>query len=1040
MNSSRPVQELLTQQFYDWERRGRGWAVAPGPVELEPPFRPFHGHFLPRPEFEDDARVETTISRMAGALLGWNSRKQLPAPRSDVGPPEPDIVEERTDLLELQTLLPAKLDIPREPFQQFLTSLHFCRAPIAFEIVGTPESITAQFAVDRGDARVVRQQLQAYFPDAAFLPNEGSLERAFPGGECAVVEFGLDREFMLLLATQRLDPFVGITGALAELDADEFGLYQVVFQPVRKPWAASVLRAASGNEGGDFFLNAPELLREARRKVATQLYAAVVRIVTASPDFDRAWEIVRNLAGSLRVFADPGGNELIPLRNDEYPLDEHLNDALRRQCRRHGMILNSDELIGFVHLPGSVVRSPKLERQAVRTKAAPTFPTGAAVHLGANTHLGRQRDVFLPDDTRLRHVHVIGATGTGKSTLLLHLMRQDMERGHGLALLDPHGDLADQVMALVPAGRRKEVVVFDPTDADFPIGFNILAAHSELEKNLLASDLVSVFARLSTSWGDQMGSVLQNAILAFLESSRGGTLIELRRFLIESGFREQFLKTVGDPDVVYYWRKGFGLLTGNKSIGPVLTRLETFLARKTLRHMVAQRTNRLDFTEILNSRRIFLARLPQGQIGQENAFLLGSLLVTRFQQAAMARQAQSSRTRHPYWLYLDEFQHFITPSMAEILSGARKYGLGLILAHQELQHLARDREVASAVLNNAATRICFRVGDDDAKRLAEGFSAFEAGDIRNLGKGEAIVRIERSDADFNLNVPLTDQPGADEAAQIRQEIVAESRTRYGTPRAEVEPMLFQQLGLDEPEPEPPPSKPRSAARPSPAPAPPTPHPTTSPTSTPSAATPPPAPLPPKTVPIPASPEPTQEPQSEPTTPETERRHERIKAQITEQAESLDYTVTAEEKVPGTEGRADLVLRRGDQTIACEISVTTTADHEAANVRKCLQSNYTHIAVITTVRSKLARIQQLVTESVTAADAARVGYYRPEQFITHFYDRAAADPAGGTAEKGKPRKQRIALSSAPHSDEERRALEAEMLKRLAESMRTKNKTS
>ena len=299
------------------------------------------------------------------------------------------------------------------------------------------------------------------------------------------------------------------------------------------------------------------------------------------------------------------------------------------------------------------------------------------------------------------------------------------------------------------------MVLVDPSDAEYSIGFNILSAHSELEKNLLASDLVAVFQRLSTTWGDQMNSVLQNAILAFLESDRRGTLADLRRFLIEPAFRNEFLKSVKDSEVVYYWQKSFPHLSGNKSIGSILTRLDTFLAQKPIRHMVSQPENRLDFAHIMDSGKIFLAKLPEGLLGRENSYLLGTLLVSKFQQIAMSRQAQQIAARRDYWIYVDEFANFITPSMAEILTGARKYRIGLTLAHHELHQLQRNPEVASAVMSHPFTRIVFRVGDDDAKKLAEGFSYFEAKDLRNLETGQAVCRVERSDFDFNLSCPAS---------------------------------------------------------------------------------------------------------------------------------------------------------------------------------------------------------------------------------------------------------------------------------------------
>src|SRR5205814_9960193 len=215
-----------------------------------------------------------------------------------------------------------------------------------------------------------------------------------------------------------------------------------------------------------------------------------------------------------------------------------------------------------------------------------------------------------------------------------NLIRQDIENGEGVAVLDPHGDLVDQILGIIPPARIGDVVLVDPADLEYSIGFNILSAHSELEKNLLSSDLVAVFRRLSTSWGDQMTSVLGNAILAFLESSQGGTLADLRRFLVEVDFRKQFLGTVRDPEVVYYWGKEFPLLSG-KPQAPLLTRLDTFLRPKLIRYMVSQKKDRLDFRSMMDSKKIVLAKLAQGAIGEENAYLLGTLIVAKLHQMAL---------------------------------------------------------------------------------------------------------------------------------------------------------------------------------------------------------------------------------------------------------------------------------------------------------------------------------------------------------------------------------------------------------------------
>ena len=891
--------------------------------------------------------------------------------------PEPTTLT-RESLVELQASLPDKLDISKDAFEQFLLNLSLCREPIAFELIGTHKKVSAQFVAGASDAPLLRRQLQAYFPEAVFLPREGGLEQTWEasnGAEMLAVEFGLKHEFMLPLQSGRLDPFIGIVGALAELRAGELGLFQVLFQPVQNPWAESIVNSVTHADGKPYFVNSTELAGAAENKVARPLYAAVVRILICADEFDRILQLARDLAGSLRVFAHPSGNELIPLHNDDYPFEEHIEDVLRRQTRRTGMLLNSDELIGFVHLPSTVVRSPAFQRQSVKSKSAPAIVRQQGLLLGENDHAGQTVPVRLSAEQRTRHTHIIGASGTGKSTLLFNLIRQDIENGEGIAVLDPHGDLIDRILGIIPLERINDVVLLDPADESHSVGFNILSAHSHLEKNLLASDLIAVFQRLSTSWGDQMNSVLQNAILAFLESDRRGTIADLRRFLIETPFRNEFLKSVKDSEIVYYWQKSFPRLSGNKSIGSILTRLDTFLAQKPIRHMVSQPENRLDFAHIMDTGKIFLAKLPEGLLGRENSYLLGTLLVSKFQQIAMSRQAQQIASRRDYWLYIDEFANFITPSMAEILSGARKYRIGLTLAHHELHQLQRNPEVASAVMTHPYTRIVFRVGDDDAKKLAEGFSYFESKDLRNLETGQAVCRIERSDFDFNLTIPLPDKP--DEAAAVtrRQEVITCSREKYGTARADVEAMLA-----------------KSRAAPNEPPTPATKAPVAIPVlsepvkvaEVPKAALPPPEVLPPIVVP-----EPKPAVVSEKKTPSAPadlgkggEQHKAMQRRIKEAAEALGFRSVIEKQIAGSQESVDLLLERGDQKIACEISVTTTIDHEVGNIRKCLKAGLPQVAIICVSADRLEKIAVAVSGSLGADAAARVAYYQPDQFIAY----------------------------------------------------------
>jgi hypothetical protein len=270
-----------------------------------------------------------------------------------------------------------------------------------------------------------------------FVPQEGTLKQAWnssTGDEVLAVEFGLAHEFMLPLASGKIDPFIGIIGALAELQQGELGLFQVLFQPADEPWPESIVRSVTHADGKPFFVDSPELAGAAENKVARPLFAAVVRILVCAGERDRMLQLARDLSGSLRVFTHPNGNKLIPLTNDDYPFENHIEDVLQRQSRRSGMILNSDELIGFVHLPSSAVRSPVFQRQTAKTKAAPMIArNGNGLLLGNNEHAGETVEVRLSPEQRTRHCHIIGASGTGKSTLLFNLIKNDIENGEGMS-------------------------------------------------------------------------------------------------------------------------------------------------------------------------------------------------------------------------------------------------------------------------------------------------------------------------------------------------------------------------------------------------------------------------------------------------------------------------------------------------------------------------------------------------------------------------------------------------------------------------------
>lgn len=968
----------LTAQFYRWELRGRGWIQWNDAVELEPPFRPFEGHYLPRQMVVDDGRVESVGSRFAkglGSLFGVAEKPALPAVVEEIDEPSPAEVDEGRELVELQIALPPEYQPHANVFEQFLFSIGYSSDPVAFEVIGTSEELLVQLTASPEDSGVIRQQLKAFFPEAVIVSEERQLLRGIviDGSESQVVTFGLKREFMVPINNLKAlaaDPLVGICGVLDRLGKGEAGVFQVLLKPVRHPWAPSMMRAVTWGEGQPFFANDPELVSQTRVKVSRPLFAVVVRLATSAGTTARAQELLRGLSGALRPLSATQGNELVPLEDDSYEPEEQLTDVVLRRSRRPGMILNSDELIALTHLPTAAVRARSLRRVLRRTKEVPAefADIERGVCLGVNDHEGIESTVWLPDQTRLNHCHVMGGTGSGKSTLLSQIALQDILAGRGVAVIDPHGDLVDLLIPHIPPERMRDVVLFDPTDEEFAIAFNPLAAASERERDLLATDFIAVMKQNTSSWGDQMSSLLGNAVLAFLYSTRGGTLPELRRFLSDPRYRAEFLTSVTNPEVAYFWEHE-AQMANKSAIGSILTRLDSLLRYESLLHILGQRKNLLDFADIMDSGKIFLARLAKGLIGEENAHLLGSLLVSRFYQTTIARQSRSREDRRPYFLLMDEAGDLLTSTVSEILKGTRKYGLGLTLAHQSLSQLRHDDEVYGAVTGSCGTKVCFQVGGDDARKMAEEFGGFLAADLMNQPSRFAIARVGPRDQSFNLEVsfiPEAPRPLDESFA----EALSATREKYCTVRSTIRAELVELRRMIPPAKGVDPfaklkarqEKERKEEAPK---APANPQENTPPRTEAHAAK---SPLE-QTHPEAAE----DEPQTGPP-----QKSEAIKDQIIQMAGPWGFSYETEKPILGGATRVDLALKLGTREIACQISVTTPIAKEVENLKRCLDAGYFEIALLCDATVKRRSIESRFAAAYGANPKVR--FLTVRQFI------------------------------------------------------------
>jgi len=1004
------VAEQLTSQFYRWEQRGRGWQCFEQSVDLEPHFHPFFFHAPPQPTGPvDDGKRHTLFSWIAEAF------KSKPEPQEQNTWYEEDEAQAHIfdcdEPLQVYSIaLPKGHRVDEKATQQLLLMLSYCRYPVSFEILGSSTAISFQLACRTPDAPHVTNQLKAYFPECIVKERADPLEGIVyeVGKVGSIVHFGLRDEFMRPIKMSdsfKPDPLIGILGTLEHLEDGEYALIQILFQGSVNPWSESIVRSVTTSDGKAFFENAPEMVPLAKEKISSPLFGVSMRVMGVGNSVQRARQISNMVGGAFGRIYFSESNALIPMSP---PLDflKNVDDIILRETHMAGMLLNSRELATVVHLPSDTVASAKLERDKRKTKKAPAITEGHQLVLGSNEHQGKEKNVTVSTEQRLRHTHLIGATGTGKSTLLHSMIVQDIARGNGIAVLDPHGDLIESILPYVPARRHKDVIVIDPSDGEYPVGFNILSAHSEIEKDILSSDLVAVFRRLSTSWGDQMNSVFANAILAILESKQGGTLIDLRRFLVEKGFRDAYLTTVSDPNIVYYWQKEFPLLKSG-SIGPILTRLDTFLRPKLIRNMVAQKKG-LDFENILDTQKILLIKLSQGLIGTENSYLLGTFFVTKIYQAAMARQIQAKTDRKDFFMYVDEFQNFITPSMSLILSGARKYHLGLVLAHQDMTQLQRyDTELASAVASNAGTRICFRLGDTDAKRFASGFSFFEADDLENLGTGEAIGRIERPEYDFSLSTIPQSILDPQYADMNRESVIALSRQAYGTPKEEVEKQLETlREALHEEKEEAPTHKSEK-----------------------------------KEQPVPETKQPKQPVEIlETKVPENqikrkeESQHRYLQALIKKMAESRGYKALIEELTPDGKGRVDVHLERNGKRIAVEICNTTEPDWEVHNIQKCSGAGYDIIVACSNEKKSLESIRKKAEAVLDAAIQAKLLFFEPDGLFMYLDQELAKEASTEVRTKGY----RVKVEYSAVSADEAKHMSDSIVKTVTEASRKKGK--
>jgi hypothetical protein len=425
------------------------------------------------------------------------------------------------------------------------------------------------------------------------------------------------------------------------------------------------------------------------------------------------------------------------------------------------------------------------------------------VTIFAKTNFRNQEVPFgIKTDDRRRHIYIIGKTGMGKTTLMENMIIQDIQNGRGLAFVDPHGDSVEKILQYIPNSRVNDVVYINPSDQDFPIAFNVLESVDPRYKHLVASGLMGVFTKIwANMWSARMEYILNNAILALLDSP-GNTLLGIARMLIDKKYRKKIVDNVKDPIVRSFWTDEFANWNEkyrNEAIAPIQNKVGQFLSSSIIRNIIGQPRSTIDLREIMDNKKILLLNLSKGRLGEDNSSLLGAMIITKLQLAALSRVDVLESEREDFYLYVDEFQNFATKSFATILSEARKYRLNLVVGHQYIGQLVQEKntEVRDAVFGNVGTIITFRVGAADAEYLEkEFFPTFLQNDLVNLPKHTIILRLMINGVASDPFTATTLAPSTYEKTDNEEKVIRISRERYANKVGEIEEKITRWMGQD----------------------------------------------------------------------------------------------------------------------------------------------------------------------------------------------------------------------------------------------------
>ena len=701
---------------------------------------------------------------------------------------------------------------------------------ISLEFVAKNNLISFYLAVPKHLRELAERQLHSYYPFAQVEPSEDFRifgEKAFPVGMSITTK----RNYALPIRTYKgmeSDPLNALTNSMSKLPLGVNAGLQILIQPTSGEWRNRTTNAArevaEGRSAikGNWFLGAlsslfgalrsgsssekkpdepvrltpiqEEIMKSIQEKGSKVGFKTVIRVVAVSTRSAQESKIALEAIGTaLGQYTLPELNFLRRVIPGD--MTKFAADYIVRRFSGPSTVLNTEELASLYHLPNQYIETPNIEWLAARTLPPPSnLPeeNSGTVVLGKSIYRGEERMVRIKEDDRRRHLYAIGKTGVGKTTLFTYQIEQDIKAGRGVCYLDPNGDAIETILGLIPKERAEDVILFDPSDVERPMGLNMLEWKRPEDRDFLVAEWLEIFYKLfdpnrTGMVGPQFEHWGRNASLSVMARPEGGTLIDIPRLFTDDAFREETLKYVTDPVVLSFWNEQMAKTSDfhkSEMYNYFSSKFGRFMTNDLIRNIIGQTASAFDFREAMDSKKILLVNLSKGKIGETNSYLLGMIVVSKIQVAAFQRADTPEDQRSDFYLYVDEFQNFTTDTFKTILSEARKYRLNLNITNQYIAQL--PEAIRDAVIGNAGTMISFRIGAADAEFIAKEFPGVTIPDLVNLTFASTYTKLLLDGTPvrpFSMKTIKSDTVANPELTNAIRQL---SRLKYGKDRAQVE--------------------------------------------------------------------------------------------------------------------------------------------------------------------------------------------------------------------------------------------------------------